>query len=128
MRLFEGLEAGSRVYTLSDHVIEVQARCVRVLSATEGTIGVEVRRSGRTASHGRRARLALPIDGRVSRRDQSGDAIRIGPVGGGARAAVAKAVREVAVADKVEGMGAGQKHVGVLGELRRGRADAGSEP
>ena len=31
MRLFEGLEAGSRVYTLSDHVIEVPARCVRVL-------------------------------------------------------------------------------------------------
>jgi len=35
--------------------------------------------------------------------------------------------KEGAVAAKVEGMGAGQKQVGVLGELRRGRSDAGSE-
>ena len=42
MRLFEGLEAGSRVYTLSDHVIEVPARCVHVLKCHWSRFGAAV--------------------------------------------------------------------------------------
>jgi hypothetical protein len=72
IQLYEGLEPGARTYTLSDHVIEVPSRCVRVVDITMQELPVvEMRRSGRTE-----ARHVVPSVPRFRLADESLDAIK----------------------------------------------------